>query len=132
MPPRKDEHEINIGIISSDVKVRTSRVATDRAMGPFAENKFSETGLMVNQFRVILKGSTGKWHKIVNLLSPEGGSVNNSIDPEIRMLTLLCEGGRCSYRAGQTGQQLMNGEAAYKKYLPDSFKASTGLVVTCT
>lgn len=49
-------------------------------LGYLDPGRFPE--IHVSRFRVIPKGTTGKWHPIVDLSSPEGSSMNDSIDEE--------------------------------------------------
>ena len=51
-----------------------------RLLGPFQPNAFPE--VQVNPFGVIPKSELGKWHLIVDMSSPEGGSVNDGICKE--------------------------------------------------
>ena len=50
-----------------------------RLLGPLKPAEWR--GVMVSSFGVIPKGSTGRWGLIVDLSSPEGASVNDSIEP---------------------------------------------------
>ena len=52
-----------------------------RVLGPVDPLKFPR--IQVSRFGVIPKGSSGKWRLIVDLLSPEGHSVNDGIDGEL-------------------------------------------------
>ena len=51
-----------------------------RLLGPFQPSAFPE--VHVNPFGVIPKSEPGKWHLIVDMSSPEGGSVNEGICKE--------------------------------------------------
>ena len=51
-----------------------------RLLGPFQPRAFPE--VHVNPFGVIPKSESGKWHLIVDMSSPEGGSINEGICKE--------------------------------------------------
>ena len=62
-------------------KYLANQVARFRVAGPFASSPLPN--LHVSSFGVIpKKGQPAKWHLIVELSSPQGSSVNNSIDPD--------------------------------------------------
>ena len=54
--------------------------AEGRVLGPFNMDQFTLS--QISRFGVIPKGSTDKWHLILDLSSPEGFSVNDGINPE--------------------------------------------------
>ena len=49
-----------------------------RVLGPLSPEIFPD--VQISKISVIPKGSTGKWRLIVDLLAPEGSSVNDNID----------------------------------------------------
>ena len=53
----------------------------DRVLGPLDPLKFLR--IQISHFGVIPKGSSGKWHLIVDLSSPKGHSVNDGINGEL-------------------------------------------------
>ena len=53
-----------------------------RLLGPFNPAEWR-----ASSFGVIPKGNTGKWRLIVDLSSPEGTSVNDSIEPGLCTLS---------------------------------------------
>ena len=57
--------------------------AEGRVLGPFTGDELMKSEVMVSRFGVIPKSSAGKWRLIVDLSFPEGGSVNDGIDPEV-------------------------------------------------
>ena len=57
--------------------------AEGRVLGPFTGDELMKSEVMVSRFGVIPKSSAGKWHLIVDLSFPEGGSVNDGIDLEV-------------------------------------------------
>ena len=60
----------------------TSEVGEGRMLGPFGVGEI--TGLHVNRMGVVPKGHTpGRWCLITDLSFPEGGSVNDGIQPEL-------------------------------------------------
>jgi len=61
--------------------------AEGRVMGPFSPEDFPL--VHVSRFGVIPKGSTGKWRLIVDLSSPEGGSVNDGVDANLCSLSYV-------------------------------------------
>ena len=61
--------------------------AEGRVMGPFNPEDFPF--VHVSRFGVIPKGTTGKWRLIVDLSSPEGGSVNDGVDAGLCSLSYV-------------------------------------------
>ena len=62
-------------------------VSLGRVIGLFSLSQ-AHQGLHLNRFGVIAKGhNTGKWRLIADLSFPPGGSVNDSVDPELCSLT---------------------------------------------
>ena len=57
-----------------------------RLLGPFEPSEVG-CGVQVNRFGVIPKRQHDKWRLIVDLSHPEGGSVNDGIDPELCSLS---------------------------------------------
>ena len=52
-----------------------------RVLGPLDPLQFPR--IQISRFGVIPKRSSGKWHLIVDLSSPEGHSVNDGIDADL-------------------------------------------------
>ena len=75
----------NMASASANPDVVREYLATEcaegRVMGPFSPEDFPL--VHVSRFGVIPKGSTGKWRLIVDLSSPEGGSVNDGVDANL-------------------------------------------------
>ena len=92
--------------------------ASGRVLGPFRK-KLLGTALMINRFGVIPKGSTGKWHLIVDLSFPEGNSVNGGIDPQ-HFFTPLHESGGHGKGVIQARTRFVYGESGYLQCLSDS------------
>ena len=63
-------------------------VALGRAVGPVDLASVPE-GTQLSPFGVIPKSQPGKWRLIVDLSSPDGGSVNDGIEPELCSLQYL-------------------------------------------
>ena len=58
-----------------------------RVLGPLDPAKFPQ--IHTSRFGVIPKGSTGRWRLIVDMSSPEGGSVNDRIPEELCSLSYV-------------------------------------------
>ena len=58
-----------------------------RVLGPLDPTKFPQ--IHTSRFGVIPKGSTGRWRLIVDMSSPEGGSVNDGIPEELCSLSYV-------------------------------------------
>ena len=61
--------------------------AEGRLLGPF--DPASLPGVQTSRFGVIPKGNSGKWRLILDLSSPEGGSVNDGINPDLCSLSYV-------------------------------------------
>ena len=58
------------------------KVTEGQMFGPFAPDRI--TNLHINHMGIIRKGHTpGKWRLITDLSHPEGGSVNDGIQPQL-------------------------------------------------
>lgn len=65
-----------------------TKVSHNRVAGPFMVSPIPN--LHVSSFGVIpKKGQPGKWHSIIDLSAPEGGSVNGGIDPSTYSLQYI-------------------------------------------
>ena len=61
--------------------------AGGRILGPFVPNTLPE--VQISRFGVIPKRSSRGWRLILDLSSPEGGSVNDGIDPDLCSLSYV-------------------------------------------
>ena len=83
-----------------------------RVLGPLDPAKFPQ--IHTSHFGVIPKGSTGRWQLIVDMSSPEGGSVNDGIPEEFCSLSdKRCSAGHPVSRKGNN-----DGKGGCKKRLP--------------
>ena len=83
MPPSKEKHEVGDGAAPCSIKISIGRVCNGKGYRPSRSQDFRDADMMISRFGVIPKGLTGKWWMIVDLLFPEGSSMNDGVEADI-------------------------------------------------